>query len=105
MRVLKIQEAQLLLKKILAKPKLYHLVVDNEGVKGCDDEVAFRLRREGERGVFEVTIDEYTFTNNTGEWHNAIIMLENTVRKIEREKEQECIDGALEKLRRYLEKE
>ena len=51
------------------------------GITGRDDKISFRLYRTGERVAFEVTIDELTFTNTTGEWNNALIMLGNTIKK------------------------
>jgi len=102
---LKIQEAKLLFKKIHSNPKSYDLKVNEDGISGRDDKISFRLYRTGERVAFEVTIDELTFTNTTGEWNNAMIMLENTIKKIEREDENIKIEQAIDKLRKYLSEE
>ncbi|MEN4759319.1 MULTISPECIES: hypothetical protein [unclassified Chryseobacterium] len=102
---LKIQEAKLLFKKIHSNPKSYDLKINEDGISGRDDEISFRLYRTGERVAFEVTIDELTFTNTTGEWNNAMIMLESTIKKIEREDENFKIEQAIDKLRKYLSEE
>ncbi|WP_312075231.1 hypothetical protein [Chryseobacterium sp.] len=54
---------------------------------------------------FEVTIDDLTFTNTSGDWNNAMIMLTSTIRKIEKENENLKIELAREKLRKYLSEE
>ncbi len=105
MRVLKIQEAQLLLKKILSSPKNYDLKLNDGIITGSDDEISFRFYKESEKASFEVTIDGFTFVNNTGEWNNAMIMLENTIKKMEREQDDEKIEEALSKLKKYLSSE
>ncbi|MGL6128521.1 hypothetical protein BBI01_16345 [Chryseobacterium artocarpi] len=102
---LKIQEAQLLFKKIHSNPKSYDLQINEGGITGKDDKISFRLYRTGERVAFEVTIDELTFTNTTGEWNNALIMLGNTIKKIEKEQENLKIEQAIDKLRKYLSEE
>ncbi|MBB4806547.1 hypothetical protein HNP38_001843 [Chryseobacterium defluvii] len=102
---LKIQEAKLLFNKIHSNPKSYDLKINGDGITGRDDKISFRFYRSGERGTFEVTIDGLTFTNTTGEWNNAMIMLENTIRKIEKEKENLKIEQAIDKLRKYLSEE
>ena len=78
---LKIQEAKLLFNKIHSNPKSYDLKINEDGITGKDDKISFRLYKSGERGAMEVTIDGLTFTNTTGEWNNAMIMLENIDRK------------------------
>ncbi|KFF08321.1 hypothetical protein [Chryseobacterium luteum] len=102
---LKIQEAQLLFKKIHSNPKSYDLQINEDGIAGRDDKISFRLYRTGERVAFEVTIDGLTFTNTTGEWNNAMIMLSSTIRKIEREQENLKIEQAIDKLKKYLSEE
>ena len=102
MRVLKIQEAQQLLKKILNEPKAYDLRIVDKEIVGKDEEIRFRFYKNAERGVFEVTISGFTFTNTTGEWNNAMIMLENTIKKMEREHQDELVEEALSKLKKYL---
>jgi len=99
---LKIQEAKLLFNKIHSNPKLYDLKVSDGVISGTDNKISFKLFKNDTRGVFEVRIDDLTFTNTTGEWNNAIIMLENTIRKIEKEKEHQKVETALNKLRNYL---
>ena len=99
---LKIQEAKLLFNKIHSNPKSYDLKVNEDGITGRDDKISFRLYRTGERVAFEVTIDEFTFTNTTGEWNNAMIMLGNTIKKLEKEQENLKIEQAISKLRKYL---
>ena len=102
MRVLKIQEAQLLLKRILSSPKNYDLKLNNGIITGNDEEISFRFYKESEKAAFEVTIDGFTFVNTTGEWNNAMIMLGNTIRKMQREHDEEKIEEALNKLKKYL---
>lgn len=102
MRVLKIQEAQQLLKKILSNPKNYHLKIEKGDIIGYDEDIKFKFYKGGDKGIFEVTIDSFTFMNNTGEWNNAMSMLESTIKKIEREHEDEKVAEALNKLKRYL---
>ncbi|MFZ4930806.1 hypothetical protein [Chryseobacterium sp. Mn2064] len=102
---LKIQEAQLLFKKIHSNPKSYDLQINEDGITGRDDKISFRLYRTGERVAFEVTIDDLSFTNTTGEWNNALIMLGNTIKKIEKEQENLKIEQAINKLRKYLSEE
>ncbi len=99
MRDLKIQEAQKLLKKILLNPKNYDLKQNNGEITGEDEEISFKFYKGGEKSFFEVCIDGYTFINNTGEWNNAIIMLENAIKKMEREQDEEKISEALNKLK------
>lgn len=99
---LKIQEAKLLFKKIHSNPKSFDLKMHEGEITGRDDKISFKLYKSGERGIFEVTIDGFTFANSTGEWNNAIIMLENTIKKIEREQENLKIEQAIDKLRKYL---
>lgn len=102
---LKIQEAQLLFKKIHSNPKSYDLKINEDGIAGRDDKISFRLYRAGERVAFEVTIDGLTFTNTTGEWNNALIMLTSTIRKIDKEQENLKIEQAIDKLKKYLSEE
>lgn len=102
---LKIQEAKLLFKKIHSNPKSYDLKINEDGITGSDDKISFRLYRIGERVDFEVTIDEFTFTNTTGEWNNAMVMLKSTIKKLEREEENIKIEQAIDKLRKYLSNE
>ncbi|KMQ63619.1 hypothetical protein ACM40_02110 [Chryseobacterium sp. BLS98] len=102
---LKIQEANLLFKKIHSNPKSYDLQINEDGITGRDDKISFRLYRTGERFAFEVTIDGLSFTNTTGEWNNAMIMLSSTIKKIEREQENLKIEQAIDKLRKYLSEE
>lgn len=102
---LKIQEAKLLFNKIHSNPKSYDLQIYEDGITGRDDKISFRLYRTGERVSFEVTIDELTFTNTTGEWNNAMIMLGNTIKKIEKEQENLKIEQAINKLKKYLSEE
>ncbi|GEN67976.1 MULTISPECIES: hypothetical protein [Chryseobacterium] len=102
---LKIQEAKLLFNKIHSNPKSYDLQINEDGITGRDDKISFRLYRTGERVAFEVTIDELTFTNTTGEWNNAMIMLGNTIKKIEKEQENLKIEQAINKLKKYLSEE
>ncbi|WP_415325295.1 hypothetical protein [Chryseobacterium sp. MMS23-Vi53] len=102
---LKIQEANLLFKKIHSNPKSYDLKINEDGITGRDDKISFRLYRTGESVAFAVTIDGLTFTNTTGEWNNAMIMLSSTIRKIEREDENFKIEQAIDKLRKYLSEE
>ncbi|MBD8084266.1 hypothetical protein [Chryseobacterium caseinilyticum] len=101
----KIQEAKLLFKKIHSDPKSYDLKINEEGITGNDEKISFRLKREGDRIIFEVIIDNLTFTNTTGDWNNAVIMLKSTIRKIEKENENLKIEIAREKLRKYLSEE
>lgn len=101
----KIQEAKLLFKKIHSDPKSYDLKINEDGITGKDEKISFKLKREGERIVFEVTIDDLTFTNTSGDWNNAMIMLTSTIRKIEKENENLKIELAREKLRKYLSEE
>ncbi len=102
---LKIQEAQLLFKKIHSNPKSYDLKINEDGIAGRDDKISFRLYRTGERVAFEVTIDGLTFTNTTGEWNNALIMLTSTIRKMDKEQENLKIEQAIDKLKKYLSEE
>ncbi|ASK31602.1 hypothetical protein CEY12_16440 [Chryseobacterium sp. T16E-39] len=102
---LKIQEATLLFKKIHSNPKSYDLKVNEDGITGRDEKISFRLYRYGERVAFEVTIDGLTFTNTTGEWNNAMIMLGNIIKKIDKEQENFKIEQAIDKLRKYLSEE
>lgn len=102
---LKIQEAKLLFKKIHSDPKSYDLKINEDGITGSDDKISFRLYRTGERVDFEVTIDGFTFTNTTGEWNNAMVMLKSTIKKLEREEENIKIEQAIDKLRKYLSNE
>ena len=102
MATLKFQEAQKLLKKILNNPKAFNLKAEDGEILGHDQDVAFRFHKVDDRAVFEVTIDDYTFSNNTGEWQNAMIMLESTNWKLEREVDEIKIKEALNKLKRYL---
>ncbi|MFY1045231.1 hypothetical protein [Chryseobacterium sp. GP-SGM7] len=102
---LKIQEAQLLFNKIRSNPKSYDLKTSTEGITGKDDKISFKLYRNGERSFFEVTIDGLTFSNSTGEWNNAIIMLENIIHKMEKETENNKVQLALDKLKKYLSEE
>lgn len=99
---LKIQEAKKLFKKIHSQPKSYNLKIVDGVITGSDEKVSFKLFKNTESGVFEVSIDGLVFTNNTGEWNNAVIMLENTIKKIESEKELQKIENALNKLKDYL---
>lgn len=92
---LKIQEAKLLFNKIRSNPKSYDLKTSTEGITGKDDKISFKLYRNGERSIFEVTIDGLTFANSTGEWNNAMIMLENIIKKIEKETENSKVQQAL----------
>ncbi|KQT15476.1 hypothetical protein ASG31_14515 [Chryseobacterium sp. Leaf404] len=101
----KIQEAKLLFKKIHSAPKSYDLKINEDGITGSDEKISFRLKREGERFNFEIVIDGLTFTNTTGDWNNAVIMLTSTIRKIEKENENLKIELAREKLRKYLSEE
>lgn len=102
---LKIQEAKLLFNKIRSNPKSYDLKTSTEGITGKDDKISFKLYRNGERSTFEVTIDGLTFANSTGEWNNAIIMLENIINNIEKETENNKVQLALDKLKKYLSEE
>ncbi|MDH6251984.1 hypothetical protein M2347_001711 [Chryseobacterium sp. H1D6B] len=102
---LKIQEAKLLFNKIHSNPKSYDLRINEDGIYGKDDKISFRLYKSGERGALEVTIDGLTFTNTTGEWNNAMIMLENTIKKIEQEQVNLKIEQARDKLKQYLSEE
>ena len=102
MRDLKIQEAQKLLKKILQNPKNYDLKQIDGEITGKDVEISFKFYKGGEKSFFEVHIDGFTFVNQTGEWHNAMIMLEYAIKKIEREQDEEKINEALDKLKIYL---
>ncbi|MCX8532173.1 hypothetical protein [Chryseobacterium luquanense] len=102
---LKIQEAKLLFNKIRSNPKSYDLKTSTEGITGKDDKISFKLYRNGEKSAFEVTIDGLTFTNSTGEWNNAIIMLENIINNIEKETENNKVQLALDKLKKYLSEE
>ncbi len=102
---LKIQEAKLLFKKIHSSPKSYDLKINEDGITGSDDKISFRLYRIGERVNFEVTIDGFTFTNTTGEWNNAMVMLKSTIKKLERQEENIKIEQAIDKLRKYLSNE
>ena len=102
---LKMQDAQLLLKKIYANPKNYDLKSIDGVVSGGDDQVSFRLYKTKEKVVFEVIVDELIFKNSTGDWTNSLIMLENAIRKIEGEAENSKIEQAKDKLRKYLAEE
>lgn len=102
---LKIQEAQLLFNKIRSNPKSYDLKTSTEGITGKDDKISFRLYRNGDRSIFEVTIDGHTFANSTGEWNNAMIMLENIINKLGKETENIKVQQALDKLKKYLSEE
>ncbi|MCD1118935.1 hypothetical protein [Chryseobacterium turcicum] len=102
---LKIQEAQLLFNKIRSNPKSYDLKTSTEGITGKDDKISFRLYRNGERSIFEVTIDGHTFADSTGEWNNAMIMLENIINKLGKETENIKVQQALDKLKKYLSEE
>lgn len=103
---LKIQEAKLLFNKIRSNPKSYDLKTSSAGITGSDDKISFRLYKEdGEKSIFEVTIDGLTFSNSTGEWNNAMIMLENKIKKIEKETENIKVEQALDKLKKYLSEE
>jgi hypothetical protein len=102
---LKIQEAKLLFKKIHSNPKSYDLKINEDGITGSDDKISFRLDRTGERVTFEVTIDGLTFTNTTGEWNNAMVMLKSTIKKLEREEENIKIEQAIDTLKKYLSEE
>lgn len=82
---LKIQEAKRLFKKIHSSPKSYDLKINEDWITGSDDKISFRLYKTGERVDLEVTIDGFTFTNTTGEWNNAMVMLKSTIKKLERE--------------------
>ena len=95
----------MLFKKIHSNPKSYDLKINEDGITGRDDKISFRLYRNGERVAFEVTIDGLTFTNTTGEWNNAMIMLTSTIRKIDKEQENLKIEQAIDKLRKYLSEE
>ncbi|ODM54174.1 hypothetical protein BAX95_01065 [Elizabethkingia meningoseptica] len=99
---LKIQDAKLLFKKIYSNPKNYNLKSNENGVSGGDDQVIFRFYKAGERVVFEAEIDGFTFSNSTAEWTNSMIMLENAIKKLEREEENKKVQQALDKLRKYL---
>ena len=99
---LKIQEANKLFKKIYDQPKVYDLKIVDGEITGADEKISFKLYRNGERCIFEVIIDNLCFTNSTGEWNNAIIMLENSIKKIEKEKEIQRIEEARNKLKDYL---
>lgn len=105
MQDLKIQEAKLLFNKIHSSPKNYDLKINEEGIIGKDDKISFRLYKSGERGALEVTIDGLTFTNTTGEWNNAMIMLENIIKRIDKEQENFKIEQAIDKLKQYLSEE
>lgn len=102
---LKIQEANKLFNKIRSNPRSYDLKTNGEEITGKDDKISFRLYRERERSAFEATIDGITFTNNTGEWNNAMIMLENIIKKLENENENLKIKQAIDKLKKYLTEE
>jgi hypothetical protein len=102
---LKIQEANKLFNKIRSNPRSYDLKSNGEGITGKDDKISFRLYRKGERIAFETTIDGITFTNTTGEWNNAMIMLENVIKKLENENENLKIKQAIDKLKKYLSEE
>lgn len=102
---LKIQEAKLLFNKIRSNPKSYDLKTSSAGITGRDDKISFRFYGEGEKIIFEVTIDGLTFSNSTGDWNNAMIMLENKIKKIEKETENIKIEQALDKLKKYLSEE
>ena len=103
---LKIQDAKLLFKKIYSTPKNYSLKSNENGVSGGDDQVSFRFykigKEEEEKVVFEVIVDDFTFSNSTAEWTNSMIMLENAIKKLEREEENQKVQQALDKLRKYL---
>jgi hypothetical protein len=101
----KIQEAKVLFRKIQSDPKSYDLKISEDGIAGRDDKISFRLLKTGEKVVFEVTIDNLTFRNDTGEWNNALSMLTSIIRKIEKENENLKIEIAREKLRKYLSEE
>lgn len=101
----KIQEAMLLFKKIQSDPKSYDLKIYEDGISGSDEKISFRLKRERERINFEVTIDDLTFTNTTGNWTNAMIMLTSTIKKFERENDNLKIELARENLKKYLSEE
>ena len=102
---LKIQEAQLLFNKIRSNPKGYDLKTSTEGITGKDDKISFKLYKSGEKSIFEVTIDGLTFSNSTGEWNNAMIMLENIINKLGKETENIKVQQALDKLKKYLSEE
>lgn len=102
---LKIQEAKLLFNKIRSYPKNYNLKSNNDEITGNDGEISFRLYNRGERIAFEVIVDDITFTNITGEWDTTMIMLKNTIKKLEKEKENLKIEQAINKLREYLSEE
>lgn len=102
---LKIQEAQLLFNKIRSNPKGYDLKTSTEGITRKDDKISFKLYRSGEKSIFEVTIDGLTFSNSTGEWNNAMIMLENIINKLGKETENIKVQQALDKLKKYLSEE
>ena len=102
---LKIQEAQQLFNKIRSNPKSYDLKTSKEGITGKDDKISFKLYKSGEKSIFEVTIDGLTFSNSTGEWNNAMIMLENIINKLGKETENIKVQQALDKLKKYLSEE
>ncbi len=99
---LKIQEAQLLFKKIYANPKNYNLKILDGSILGMDEKISFKFFKGDEKCIFEVVIDDMTFTNTTGEWNNAFIMLKNAIKKIQKEKETQKVELALNKLRQYI---
>ena len=101
----KIQEAMLLFKKIQSDPKSYDLKIYEDGISEKKKKISFRLKRERERINFEVTIDDLTFTNTTGDWTNAMIMLTSTIKKFERENDNLKIELAREKLKKFLSEE
>lgn len=102
---LKIQEANMLFKKIYSNPKNYNLQILDGIIAGKDDQISFKLFKNGDQNTFEVEIDNLTFTNSTGEWQNAMIMLTNTIKRIEKEQELQKIDEARKKLKKYLSEE
>ena len=102
---LKIQEANMLFKKIYSNQKDYNLSFLDGIIAGKDEQISFRLFKNGDQNTFEVEIDNLTFTNSTGEWHNAMIMLTNTIRRLDKEKENQKIEEARKKLKKYLSEE
>ena len=100
-----LQEANMLFKKIYSNPKDYNLSFLDGIIAGKDEQISFRLFKNGDQNTFEVEIDNLTFTNSTGEWHNAMIMLTNTIRRLDKEKENQKIEEARKKLKKYLSEE
>ena len=99
---LKFQDAKLLFSKIHGNPQNYDLKIIDGIIMGNDDEISFRLYKNEEKVVFEVIVSDTIFTNSTGEWKNAIIMLESAIKKMQKEHENQKIQKALDKLRNYL---